>query len=64
RLRLPLASFTLFEAASLGFDETRCGFKMPAVSGWQLPPATSTFPPYRLPDTLPPFPLRDRGAFS
>lgn len=48
-----------------GLDETRCGFKMPPVSGGQLPPAASTFPPYRLPDTLPPFiPCGKRGAFS
>lgn len=47
-----------------GLDETRCGLKMPTVSGKQLPPAASTFPPYRLPDTLPPFSLAGLVALS
>lgn len=47
-----------------GLGETRCGLKMPTVSGKQLPPAASTFPPYRLPDTLPPFSLAGLVALS
>lgn len=37
---------------------------MSTVSGRQLPPAASTFPPYRLPDTLPPFSLAGLVALS
>lgn len=64
RLRLPLTSLTFSETVCLGLDETRCGFKMSTVSGRQLPPAASTFPPYRLPDTLPPFSLTGLVALS
>lgn len=64
RLRLPLTSFTFSETVCLGLGETRCGFKISTVSGRQLPPAASTFPPYRLPDTLPPFSLAGLVALS
>lgn len=64
RLRLPLTSLTFSETVCLGLGETRCGFKMSTVSGRQLPPAASTFPPYRLPDTLPPFSLAGLVALS
>lgn len=64
RLRLPLTSFTFSETVCLGLDETRCGFRMTAVSVGQPPPAASTFPPYRLPDTLPPFSLAGLVALS
>lgn len=64
RLRLPLTSLTFSETVCLGLGETRCGFKISTVSGRQLPPAASTFPPYRLPDTLPPFSLAGLVALS
>ncbi len=64
RLRLPLTSLTFSETVCLGLGETRCGFKISTVSGRQLPPAASTFPPYRLPDTLPPFSLAGHVALS
>lgn len=59
-----LASHFL-KLSSLGLGETRCGFRITAVSVGQPPPAASTFPPYRFTGYLTAFlPCGTRGAFS
>lgn len=59
-----LASHFL-KLSSLGLGETRCGFRITAVSVGQPPPAASTFPPYRFTGYLTAFlPYGTRGAFS
>lgn len=60
----PWRASHFLKLSSLGLGETRCGFRITAVSVGQPPPAASTFPPYRLPDTLPPFSLAGLVALS